>query len=511
VFPSGDTLTGAFCFWDIMPVQGYNREKCEQRNRVAARRDGCDAFSFRFLREAPAEAQEAGLLYAHGSLPKTENEALDRINSRLDTPLHPDALYLRYMEAASGAFIPDRFMFLDGSTLRNIANDGRTGAAFMNSHRDGSMSAPAELPMGRTFSGRYEEYRDGSRRALLGVYMLRGVQPNGASGPSTDDLYRMIEGGQVSDVSVGLYGGERVCDVCGKELYSYDRESGEYICKHAPGTSRKMTDEQREAQKGRGVPDGLASYSLVNAHLSEVSAVFDGAVPGAGFRKALALSRGGFFSPAEAAQAKKAYATLLSRGDFDMDEEQVEGILARVLKRMGFGGSSSPGYQPETRPGPQEGPPALPGETDREKALREQLAKAEKDREEGNDRHRKELLELDRANAERFAASVADRRFPYEGEEVTQLHAYLASQHRKEPIKLKSHTGEEVSPVVLFEGVVGGAQPHRMTQNLFPAGLPEGASILQGFAESRKAADRETDDLVAAIRAEGKNGKGGGG
>jgi len=50
-----------------------------------------------------------------------------------------------------------------------------------------------------------------------------------------------------------------------------------------------MSTAEIKAQKVRGVPNGEASYSLRDAICGEVSAVYDGAVPGAGYLKSLAL------------------------------------------------------------------------------------------------------------------------------------------------------------------------------------------------------------------------------
>lgn len=76
--------------------------------------------------------------------------------------LCPDDVYSHYVEAASFRFIGDRFMFLDASTLGNLARRcGRgSGFAFMNSHRTGGISASIGLPFGGSSSGRYEEFTD---------------------------------------------------------------------------------------------------------------------------------------------------------------------------------------------------------------------------------------------------------------------------------------------------------------------------------------------------------------
>lgn len=295
-------------------IPGLNADKCAQRNRIAALK-GYAAGNVRLLsavpepeRAEPLGATAELLAKRLGKLPRGEAEALAMINA-LRTggeALTADDVWIHYAEAANGSFIPDRYMFLGGSTLRNIAADAARGVAFMNSHRTGGLSEPTELPFGRTFCGRYEEDGGGGQRALVGVYLSRGVFPNGDSGPGTDDLHRMIDDGTVFDVSVGLYGGWYLCDICGNDFLALD-EDGDYLCQHLPGTDREMTKEQRKAQEARGVTHGYASISYMDGRMGEVSAVYDGAVPGAGFVKAVSLARGGGLDAALTARCREIY------------------------------------------------------------------------------------------------------------------------------------------------------------------------------------------------------------
>lgn len=294
-----------------------DRDKCAQRRRIAARRDGVNSAPMRFLRAKP-EADKA-TLEVLGWLPETEKEAIERINTlrpnQEGDPLKAKDVYIHYIEAANGSFIADRYAFMSERTLKNIATNAAAGFSFMNSHRTGGLSSgPAELPYGRTFAGRYERTADGDMRAFVGFYMLRGEQPNGPMGPSTDAIHAAIEGGTIFDVSVGLWGGDHVCDVCGKDIYERG-EHGEYACPHVPGTQRGMKTEEITAQKGRGVKEGRASYTIDDARCGEVSAVYDGAVDGAGFNKAMAFrSR---LTEQDRSHARDAFASLLSGSDFE--------------------------------------------------------------------------------------------------------------------------------------------------------------------------------------------------
>jgi hypothetical protein len=331
-----------------MTARTFDREKCAQRDRLAVHRDTINAFPVRFLAGAPAD-EGPRPVSALGTLPATDAEALARINAGLPAgapPLTEADIYIHYALVANNTFLSDRWMFLHRSTLRNIATDAATATAFMNSHRTGGLSHPAELPMGRTFAGRFEQYGDGTMRTLVGMYMQVGLAPNGAQGPTTDDLHRMIWGGTLFDCSVGLNGGEAICDVCGANL----DDDG---CAHAPGTNHKMTVEEQVAQQARGVPDGQATYSLWDAHLGEYSGVYDGAVsgagytyapvfdralPGSGYAKLRRLARGHALSRDEIRQARHAYAGILNQGELDMAEQHlVDLIAAGVGRALGRG------------------------------------------------------------------------------------------------------------------------------------------------------------------------------
>lgn len=291
-------------------IKGFDKAVCLRRNRLTAARGHVEGVPIRFLRGDDAFLRAGALVDAAGEIPTSDEDCLELINAGLPAsadPLTLDDVYIHRIEAASSRFISDRFAFMGTSTLVNIATGAAQGVAFMNSHRTGDLSTPSELPFGRTFAGRYEAVMDDKggvqERALIGFYMLRGIQPNGNSGPTTDDLHRMVLGGQIFDVSVGLLAGadgKTVCDVCGANYRS---------CPHLAGSNREMSMDEQQAQVDRGVPGGQASYRLEDYEISEVSAVYDGAVPGAGFSKGLAMMDE--LSDEELAAFRAAFAALL--------------------------------------------------------------------------------------------------------------------------------------------------------------------------------------------------------
>ncbi len=332
-----------------MAITGIDAAKCAKRNRLAALK-GFSAGSVRLLASHVAPQPEETLARGYGRLPADDAEALDMINALRTgaTPLEVDGVYRHYAEAANSNFIPDRFLFLGGTTLRNMAQDAAAGVAFMNSHRTGGLSEPTELPFGRTFAGRYEE-AEGRQRTVLGFYMDKGVAPNGANGPTTDALSQMIDSGTLFDVSVGLYGGRYLCDVCGEDLLATD-EHGNYVCPHAPGSHYGMSKGEIGAQKARQVTEGKASCTLTDARMGEVSGVYDGAVPGAGFLKAVNLARRGSLSPAALADCRLAYQQFARASDFGPWDSLAE--AKQQAKQLSEAEESAPDVVPATEEAP---------------------------------------------------------------------------------------------------------------------------------------------------------------
>jgi hypothetical protein len=159
------------------------------------------------------------------------------------------------------------YTHMDVSTLRNFASDAEAGVAFMTSHD------VRRLPLGASLAGRFVNGRSGSpARVEADFFTLRGLNTNGVS---ADEFINGVRAGIVTDVSVGFYGGQVICDVCGRDLFDWD-------CWHIPGLETFVVDKDGNKTTERII----ATAGIYRARLSEVSGVFDGATPGATILKA---------------------------------------------------------------------------------------------------------------------------------------------------------------------------------------------------------------------------------
>ncbi|MBC8138135.1 MAG: hypothetical protein H8F28_19825, partial [Fibrella sp.] len=156
-----------------------------------------------------------------------------------------------------------------------------------------------------------------------------------------------IDAGTIFDVSVGLYGGNLVCDVCGHDLFEYvpyvwnpetkDYDGGYYLCEHMPGTEWNMTGEEMAAQVDRGVPDGCCTCTYENARCNETSTVYDGAVTHAGFAKAREFALSGTLPDDTLRQLERVFPGLLPFEDedsFSSDDESGRFAIAELRSSL---------------------------------------------------------------------------------------------------------------------------------------------------------------------------------
>jgi hypothetical protein len=179
------------------------------------------------------------------------------------------------------------FTMMHVSSLRNYAQDAAAGVSFQNSHRT------MQLGFGQSLTGRFEEAPDGTQRTLADFYTIPDLSLNDVN---TNDFIRGVRAGLVRDVSIGFYGGQGFmfrCNICGMNMLSWE-------CPHIPGFEYDVTDPQGT------VTDRKLCFAWVqNARLAEVSAVYDGATPGAAILKAQQEADAGRLRP-EAARLLEA-------------------------------------------------------------------------------------------------------------------------------------------------------------------------------------------------------------
>ncbi len=172
------------------------------------------------------------------------------------------------------------------STLKNYAADAGappSGVAFQDSHKYDGMART----LGRSVEGHFVQGRgDNPDRTTVTFF----TQPS--LSPQMEEFVQRARSGLAADVSVGFIGGRTVCSICGGEMFGwwYGR-GGEDACWHYPGVEYPVLDGNGKKTKETVVAIG----QIEDAHLSEVSTVFDGATPNAGIigMKARAASAAG--------------------------------------------------------------------------------------------------------------------------------------------------------------------------------------------------------------------------
>jgi len=164
---------------------------------------------------------------------------------------------------ASTRAVDAYFTRMSESSLRNYAADAIDGVSFLNSHNMRS------LGFGQTFDGRY--VAGANERTEVDLYVLSGLKLNETA---NDDFIAAVRGGSIKDVSIGFLPGSYRCSICDTKMARF---FGMAIptCGHWPG------DEYPVSEKDPSKGTRTAFAWVDDAHLSEVSAVGDGATPGA--------------------------------------------------------------------------------------------------------------------------------------------------------------------------------------------------------------------------------------
>jgi hypothetical protein len=177
---------------------------------------------------------------------------------------------------------------MKASSLRNYAAEAAAGVAFQDSHKtDGLVRT-----LGGSLTGSYAGPQgDGVAHTDADFYTVMGMDP------TIDSFVNKIRAGLVRDVSIGFYGGQFICSICGRDMLS------DWDCWHYPGMQYSVKDDSGKKTDEKV----LCTADVEDAHLSEVSAVYDGATPGAVILKAQRDAQEGRIRPDLARQLETRY------------------------------------------------------------------------------------------------------------------------------------------------------------------------------------------------------------
>jgi len=185
------------------------------------------------------------------------------------------------------------------TSLTNYSEDANAGVSFQNSHRCRELSLGRSLMAElRTTAGglvlpdEFGGATDDLIELIVDYYTLPQLR---LTEINTDDFIVGIRGGLVADVSIGFYGGDFICSICGLDLWDWD-------CPHIPGIEYQVTDNAGHVTGTR-----RAFAWIENARLAETSAVYEGATPGAAILKAQMEAESGRIRPEQAAVIRSRY------------------------------------------------------------------------------------------------------------------------------------------------------------------------------------------------------------
>lgn len=230
-----------------------------------------------------------------------------------------DSLY--YWDAEiSNDLLDSHFTHMSESTLKNYAEDATRGVAFLKGHDWRS------LPIGYSIEGLFEG-GDAKKRVVASFYTDTAIA-------EAADLVHRMKSGLLRDVSVGFHGGRAICDLCGQEFWD---------CRHFPGL-------KYEEKKGDTVVVQLATFTIEDARLSEVSGVFDGSTPDAMILKAQRHAASGLLTMEQVGLLEARYrVSLPTTRTFAVPKEQEKGkmneaeiLLNEVRSKLAVGEEDSP-------------------------------------------------------------------------------------------------------------------------------------------------------------------------
>lgn len=204
---------------------------------------------------------------------------------------------------------------MTSQSLANFADDLTGGIAFQNAHDTREF-------LGRSLAGEVEATSTLAEDGVA-IEQTRGLfftipGRRFAQSMGTDDFIAGAQAGILSDVSVGFWSDSYICSLCGHDVWrSWD-------CPHIPGWSYAQTDANGDViYADTGEPVMVRAFAWVdNAHLAEVSNVYDGATDGCASVKARMLADAGELDLSTIQRFEQRYRVALPRpaGQFVLPE-----------------------------------------------------------------------------------------------------------------------------------------------------------------------------------------------
>lgn len=185
------------------------------------------------------------------------------------------------------------------SSLKNYAEDAKRGVSFQDSHMTDGLHRTLGQSLGARYFGPGSQARpEGIAAVEADFYALQGLDP------TIDSFINKVRAGITKDVSIGFYGGTYRCSICQRDMRDYSDWSN--YCPHYPGQKIAILD----AKTGKPTDQReTVEASIEDAHLAEVSTVYDGATASASilFVKARELADAGKLDPKEARFIEQRY------------------------------------------------------------------------------------------------------------------------------------------------------------------------------------------------------------
>lgn len=205
-----------------------------------------------------------------------------------------------WMAEVSSGRLDSYFTRQDMQSLKNYARDASTGVMFLDSHDK------RQLGFGQSIRGVYtgttgkvdEKKPEDDALGTVNVdfFTVPGLSLGRAD---SDSFIRGVRSGVINDVSIGFMPESFSCNLCGEDPFDW----WSMECMHIPGAYYDSTGKNIVTKKSQGATQAFAWVR--NSRLLEVSAVYDGAAPGAFIKKAQWL--------AEAGEVNRASAGILER------------------------------------------------------------------------------------------------------------------------------------------------------------------------------------------------------